>query len=1178
MRLLKKLLFGTWTVALVCFLIFCLFVFNLAPLIAFDDYHPWATRRAQWLTVLVVAALWLVYRAAKYLQKRFAQGRLLKGMGEAKPEIAQDSSRQEIQTLENRFNEALAKLSSSSRKIGRRFNLYELPWYIIIGPPGSGKTTALQNSGLKFPLADDAQPHAVQGIGGTRYCDWWFTDQAVLIDTAGRYTTQDSQFEHDRKSWLGFLRLLKKFRSRQPINGAIVAISITDLLQKSPLELDTDKQKISARLQELRDELAVDFPVYFMFTKMDLLAGFDEFFDELGEADRQQIWGMAAESSAPYEVSGDAIRRGFDDLVLRLNTILMARVGRQASAERARKILAFPKQLESIEPAVSEFLRSTFEPSRYRHRLNLRGVFFTSGTQEGTPIDRLMNRLEPSGQGRSSRAGKSYFITRMLTDRVFAERGLAGLNVKLEKRLAILSTGVVAVLVLGTVALLATWTSAYFQNRETIAAVDARLLQVEQQVQDLSPEDADPLAVLPILNDLSDTSLLLREQASSLDWGLGQAEKIQQQLERAYARMLNKGLLARLMVESEQRMQERLAAPVVPASLNAVDSYLYAALRNYLMLGSNEHYNGDEVYAFYQYDWLRRRERELNVEQRQLLNQHLQRLFAARPVPLPITPDETLIAEVRERLRPTPVEQLVLGRIEQLQFENLEPFTVYEKAGRQQADRVFARRSGVSLTEGVRPLYTKAAYEQLAGGQFDQIVQEVLGERWIFGEVEDRKVDFATVKDRAWASYLSSYASEYEQLLADLELKNFSNYVDGAQTLAILGEQDSPLQQLLVSIERETRLTVDNSAASKVADAALQRAQNRLQRILGSAAELPEPDLSVPKDPVTLRFQALHELVQAPQASSVQPSQRVLEQFSALSRVMAEMSLAASGDFLQPEAAEASKSAVLATKLFANHQPELLVRPLLNAAAHRVSSLASGGVIAFVNQRWDAEAKVFCNSAIAGRYPIDKGAAQDVALADFEEFFGYGGILDRFFKSHLAEYVNTNGSPWRVHERSQDTVSLSATGLRAFENADRIRRAFFRPGSKKIAVQFKLQPVQVDAGARGFAVAIDGQESLYEFGQLLAEPFAWPGPTPGSGALVEFRLINGEQLTSAHKGEWAWFKILDEHAMHRNSRTGEYQLLFQIAGFEAEYRLLPDTAFNPFSIIEHVDFVCPDQI
>ena len=71
---------------------------------------------------------------------------------------------------------------------------------------------------------------AVQGVGGTRYCDWWFTDEAVLIDTAGRYTTQDSDAKADRRSWLAFLDMLSQNRPRQPINGVIVAISIADVL------------------------------------------------------------------------------------------------------------------------------------------------------------------------------------------------------------------------------------------------------------------------------------------------------------------------------------------------------------------------------------------------------------------------------------------------------------------------------------------------------------------------------------------------------------------------------------------------------------------------------------------------------------------------------------------------------------------------------------------------------------------------------------------------------------------------------------------------------------------------------------------------------------------------------------------------------------------------------------
>ena len=108
--------------------------------------------------------------------------------------------------------------------------LYQLPWYVMIGPPGSGKTTALTRSGLHFPAGEGGEGAEIRGVGGTRNCDWFFTSEAVLIDTAGRYTTQDSHAPVDRGAWQGFLDLLKKHRPRQPINGVLVAISASDLL------------------------------------------------------------------------------------------------------------------------------------------------------------------------------------------------------------------------------------------------------------------------------------------------------------------------------------------------------------------------------------------------------------------------------------------------------------------------------------------------------------------------------------------------------------------------------------------------------------------------------------------------------------------------------------------------------------------------------------------------------------------------------------------------------------------------------------------------------------------------------------------------------------------------------------------------------------------------------------
>ena len=113
-----------------------------------------------------------------------------------------------------------AALKQQRQRAGH--SLYDLPWYVFIGAPGSGKTTALLNSGLKFPLGQRGGKAAVRGVGGTRNCDWWFTDEAVFLDTAGRYTTQDSDAASDSDGWREFLALLRKYRTRRPVNGIIL--------------------------------------------------------------------------------------------------------------------------------------------------------------------------------------------------------------------------------------------------------------------------------------------------------------------------------------------------------------------------------------------------------------------------------------------------------------------------------------------------------------------------------------------------------------------------------------------------------------------------------------------------------------------------------------------------------------------------------------------------------------------------------------------------------------------------------------------------------------------------------------------------------------------------------------------------------------------------------------------
>src|SRR5258708_39730602 len=268
-----RILTSRWVLSLVGVAILALLVWFFGPL--FELFEGWLPRL---VVVLVLLLVWGISNLLLDLYRRRREQRLESGVAEHTVENVDDGTGEEATALRERMSTALNLLK---RARGTRGYLYEQPWYAIIGPPGAGKTTALLNSGLKFPLAAEMGQGAVAGVRGTRLFDWWFTAYALLIDTAGRYTTQDSNAAVDRAGWDSFLDLLRRTRPRQPLNGVIVAIALSDIADAPPAERAAHAGAIRRRIKELETRLGIRIPVYALFTKSDLIAGFTEFFDDL---------------------------------------------------------------------------------------------------------------------------------------------------------------------------------------------------------------------------------------------------------------------------------------------------------------------------------------------------------------------------------------------------------------------------------------------------------------------------------------------------------------------------------------------------------------------------------------------------------------------------------------------------------------------------------------------------------------------------------------------------------------------------------------------------------------------------------------------------------------------------------------------------------------------------------
>jgi type VI secretion system protein ImpL len=421
--------------------------------LAFDDWRPLGTDRAQWTVIAILFALYALWLLVRWWRAKDINARLLNHLAKppAAPAVPGEEHAEEVAELRKRFQSALgvlktAKLgtqeSGTLARLGGQY-VYQLPWYIFVGSPGSGKTTALVNSGLQFPLAEQFGKAAIRGVGGTRNCDWWFTNEAVLIDTAGRYTTQDSNDVADKAEWEGFLELLRQFRPRQPINGVLLTVSVAELLAQSAAERLTHVSVLKQRLEELRAALGIQFPVYVLVTKVDLLAGFTDYFETLTRDERAQVWGFTF-PYAPDAASGPAFaasfRTEFDLLTRRLYGAIPELLLAKHDVQSRARAYAFPQQFAGLEELLEEFLAPLFATSRFRDAPLMRGVYFTSGTQEGTPFDRVLGALERKfhvdsrvGAPALAPTGKSYFLQNLMERVIFAEAHLAGRDWRRER-------------------------------------------------------------------------------------------------------------------------------------------------------------------------------------------------------------------------------------------------------------------------------------------------------------------------------------------------------------------------------------------------------------------------------------------------------------------------------------------------------------------------------------------------------------------------------------------------------------------------------------------------------------------------------------------------------------------------------------------------------------------------
>ena len=840
------------------------------------------------------------------------------GANENGTPTAKDENTQEVQALRQQMQDAIKTIRKS--KIGDQTGkaaLYELPWYMVIGNPAAGKSSAVLHSGLKFPFMEQTNKLSVKGVGGTRNCDWFFSTEGILLDTAGRY----SVYEEDRSEWLSFLSLLKKNRPKAPINGIIIAVSIAELTKNDPnYALDLAKN-LRSRVQDLTEQLEVYAPVYVVFTKMDLISGFRDFFNDYEQEERNQVWG----ATIPYPEDPDNINmtdvfeEHFGILVNGLKDLSTTKLSLRHQRTVSPSLMTFPMEFQSLRPMIRTLMHALFEDNPFQFKPILRGFYFTSALQEGQVSSQMTLQmmqnydLRPPAiplNAQQEAADKPYFLQDLFSKVILKDKHLVKQHKNRNRRSHRAIATLAAVVTL--CAAVGLWTWSYANNKQLTERVVADLQQVAALQKNANGDLQSQLESLNILQSrIEQLEGYEEDKPLSLRFGLYQGDKLKDKLLAEYYNGISIIVLAPTKQNIEQfltevntntdqlevRTEDSTTDDAAEAATN--DAYIqsdptdvedaYNALKAYLMLGNHDNLEtshlSDQMTRFWR-NWLEANRADMP---RDKMIRQAERILsftlshADDPAFPLIQNDLGLVDKTRTNLskvsKGQPARDRVYSEIKMRSSARFPSVTVAQITQDTNSEALL----GSYVISGT---FTKQAWDSFVSDEIDKAATtRVVADDWVLATSSQNDLTLTgspeQIRQYLVNRYKQEYISEWKRFLSQVYVRDSKGFDDHAVLLNQLSNPtESPLKTLFETVDRQTQW--DNQAANPAAanggqsrrsfvnwfkqtilrqsPAELRQAEAALGNN-GSTSDTATPTTQAPSGVIAQEFSSIHALV-----------------------------------------------------------------------------------------------------------------------------------------------------------------------------------------------------------------------------------------------------------------------------------------------------------------------------
>lgn len=1159
-----------WPVFIMVIAALCVVVWVLGPFLLVGEKHPLEPVSIRLMVIAVMLFLALLYGLWLLLLALKDNPKLLDKLTRGKTSTVENDTSEAAAAIGNAVdyvNKNRSTLSFFQRVILARKPLDLMPWYMVLGTDDAGKTSAILASGQNFPVPEQLNQVGKSAVQ-TRNCKCWFANDAIYVDTAGKYVSDPEQ---SLSEWRAILKALKKHRPVKALNGAVVTFSAADLLGRSTAELFELAASLRARIEDLRQTLGVRFPVYVLVTKLDQLPGFAEYFRILTEQEREQVWGVTfpygeARTEPVSELSGQ-IRDELALLEERIERDMIVRQQEEYDNRDRKKMYALPQDFHLLSGLVADVVHNIFFASRYNESQSytlLRGIYFCSSHQ---PVDfSLVNNqsimrkwfnyvehktppvmatliAQPKDRDfliSDVSYGRQYFLKQLFSDVIVKDKDLARHNLANESKFRLQRLLGHTLSVVIAFILLNGFYNSYGNNSEYLAEVKSRVAVLGGEVNRFVSSANDNL--LPRTLMLAQS---LPEYGSldvfnpTLDWryGLYTGTDVVEASGSLYQYFLQRLLLPQIEQQATLALQE------------AVDGgkpeRIYDQLKLYLQVFGQGKFDRQSLTENITNLWEARGKLQ-PYEERQIFVSHLRNLLSSpewRRYGQPA--DDGLVKYARAILQRQDLASRLYERLKDAAAQDAPADLTLSDMAKSRSGELFSvidEHAEIAIPG----LFTRSGYydvfkKKMAPG----LMWLEREDAWVSGNGEEQGSQEAKpqvkmagngvlvnpIQQQVLALYLDEYTRHWQDFLSNIRIKTdvlplgygSAGVAADIYMLRALSASDSPLASLVTRAVRETTLV------GKEDKSLLDNVPNK-GRILNAAAKVSLAYAAMEKkllrERVDDHFSPLREFV----TGSREPAEgeRNAGPGAELSKLLGALSEQYTLFVIYDDALKNGNAVALsgtARKIGAESQtwPDPLpnvIAPLLDGAWTRANQEA----IAKSSEGIDENLGRVCRATLQGRYPF-AWSQRDVKPSDFERFFAAGGLVDEYFKKNLADKVDTSSHPWRFKgdvEGNEDTLEV-------FEQAAEIRDAFFQSeGGRKLSLTFDIAVPYLDPAITQLNMNFDGKQVSYAHWPVAPVSLAWPASRMTSRVSINAtpRVTAGTSSLS-FSGPWALFRWMD---------------------------------------------------